>query len=53
LNKPPPINSKPKNEKPKEKTSREKAIEFSKNVPKPKVRNLNEDSASSQQDNPY
>jgi len=29
---------KKKDEKPKEKTAREKALEFSKNVPKPKVK---------------
>ena len=35
--KPQPVQKK-KDEKPKEKTAREKALEFSKNVPKPKVK---------------
>ncbi|CDW74030.1 UNKNOWN [Stylonychia lemnae] len=51
INKPPPI-KKNREEKPKEKTARDKAIEFSKNVPKPKMRVQNDDS-SSIIENPY
>ena len=42
-NKPPP--SKPKKEaEPKEKTTREKALEFAKNIPKPKVKKSTQES---------